>query len=56
MVENGIDTMLVRPDFYLYGAVSESTQVNQLVDDLARDLRLHGVHLGAEPLSSTQAR
>ncbi|WP_394791146.1 bifunctional 3-(3-hydroxy-phenyl)propionate/3-hydroxycinnamic acid hydroxylase [Rhodoferax sp.] len=56
MVENGIDTMLVRPDFYLYGAVSESTEVNQLVDDLARDLRLHGVHLGAEPLRSTQAR
>jgi len=43
MRQHGIDTMLVRPDFYLYGAVAEAGEVNRLVDDLAR----HGVRLAA---------
>ena len=46
MEQHGIDTMLVRPDFYLYGAVSQTSQINALVDDLANDLHRHGVHLG----------
>lgn len=47
MDAHGIDTMLVRPDFYLYGAVPRPADVNALVDDLERDLARHGVHLGA---------
>ncbi|MFT3720684.1 bifunctional 3-(3-hydroxy-phenyl)propionate/3-hydroxycinnamic acid hydroxylase [Pseudorhodoferax sp.] len=47
MQQLGIDTMLVRPDFYLYGAVAHGAQAGQLVDDLAVDLRRHGVQLPA---------
>jgi hypothetical protein len=47
MRQHGIDTMLVRPDFYLYGAVAEAGEVNRLVDDLAADLARHGVRLAA---------
>ena len=47
MQAHGIDTMLVRPDFYLYGAVADATDVGHLVDDLAHDLERHGVHLGS---------
>jgi FAD binding domain len=43
MARHGIDTMLIRPDFYLYGAVAQAGDVNQLVDDLARDLQRHGL-------------
>ena len=46
MARHGIETMLVRPDFYLYGAASEACEVNQLVDDLEADLERHGVGLG----------
>lgn len=49
MEQHGIEAMLVRPDFYLYGAVSKASDINQLVDDLARDLKRHGVTLGAQP-------
>ncbi len=44
---HGIDTMLIRPDFYLYGAVPQAGQVNALVDDLEKDLRHHGVAFDA---------
>lgn len=44
MAQHGIETMLVRPDFYLYGAVSNAAEVNALVDDLAADLVRHGLH------------
>ena len=47
MAQHGIDTMLVRPDFYLYGAVAEAGAVNQLVDDLAADLARHGVQVAS---------
>jgi 2-polyprenyl-6-methoxyphenol hydroxylase-like FAD-dependent oxidoreductase len=47
MAQHGIETMLVRPDFYLYGAVANAGSVNALVDDLAEDLRRHGVTLPA---------
>jgi len=46
MERHGIDTMLVRPDFYLYGAVARAQDVDALVDDLAADLGRHGVVLG----------
>ena len=49
MQQHGIDTMLVRPDFYLYGAVPVAGEVNQLVDELAADLQRHGVSLCIEP-------
>ena len=44
MAQHGITAMLVRPDFYLYGAVAQADDTNALVDDLAADLRHHGVH------------
>lgn len=49
MEQHNIEAMLVRPDFYLYGAVSKASDINQLVEDLARDLKRHGVTLGAQP-------
>ncbi len=47
MQQHGIDTMLVRPDFYLYGVAAREGDVNALIDDLAADLQAHGVHLGS---------
>ncbi len=44
MAQHGIETMLIRPDFYVYGAVSQAGQVNALVDDLEADLVRHGLH------------
>ncbi|WP_029528491.1 bifunctional 3-(3-hydroxy-phenyl)propionate/3-hydroxycinnamic acid hydroxylase MhpA [Polaromonas glacialis] len=49
MEQHGIEAMLVRPDFYLYGAASTASDINQLVDDLAGDLKRHGVTLGTQP-------
>lgn len=43
MTQHGIHTMLIRPDFYLYGAVGTANEVNSLVDDLAVDLERHGL-------------
>jgi len=43
MLEHGIDSMIVRPDFYLYGAEDSTSDLNELVDDLAADLERHGV-------------
>ncbi|MNP77629.1 3-(3-hydroxyphenyl)propionate hydroxylase [compost metagenome] len=34
----GLQAVLVRPDFYLYGAVSDLGELPQLLDALARDL------------------
>lgn len=45
MQERGIDTMVVRPDFYLYGTATEANEVNALLDALAQDLQRHGVAL-----------
>ena len=53
MDQHGIDTMLVRPDFYLYGAVRSASEVNALVDDLATDLQQHGVHLAPDAALAT---
>ena len=46
MARHGIEAMLVRPDFYLYGAASEVSEVNALVEDLQGDLERYGVRLG----------
>ncbi len=43
MERMGIATMLVRPDFHVYGAISEGGDVNELVRDLARDLGRYGI-------------
>ena len=43
MAQHGIVAMLVRPDFYLYGAAKTTNDVGQLVDDLATDLGRHGL-------------
>ena len=48
MEQHGIQTMLVRPDFYVYGAVSLPGDVNALVDDLKTDLERHGLR-GSHP-------
>lgn len=48
MQQHGIDTMLVRPDFYLYGAAATADDVAALVDDLAADLHRHGVRLASQ--------
>ena len=54
MERHGIDTMLVRPDFYLYGAVTVPGDVNRLVDDLEADLKRHGLRTSsAEPQAQT---
>ncbi|MEJ7685715.1 MAG: bifunctional 3-(3-hydroxy-phenyl)propionate/3-hydroxycinnamic acid hydroxylase [Variovorax sp.] len=53
MVQHGIDTMLVRPDFYLYGAAAQPGEVDRLVDDLAADLKRHG--FAASPALVRQA-
>lgn len=45
MCEHGIGSMIVRPDFYLYGAVPDGGDLDALVDDLVADLRRHGVHV-----------
>ena len=46
MARHGITAMLVRPDFYLYGAVSDAGEVDGLVDDLEAALERYGVRLG----------
>jgi hypothetical protein len=38
--EAGLQAVLVRPDFYIYGGVADSSQVPALVDDLRRGLNL----------------
>jgi 2-polyprenyl-6-methoxyphenol hydroxylase-like FAD-dependent oxidoreductase len=43
MAQHDIDTMLIRPDYYLYGAATKANGVNQLVDDLKADLERHGL-------------
>ena len=48
MEQHGFDTMLVRPDFYVYGVAAQASEVNQLVDDLAADLYRHGVSFQSE--------
>ena len=48
MEQHGFDTMLIRPDFYVYGVAAHASEVNQLVDDLAADLYRHGVSLQSE--------
>jgi 2-polyprenyl-6-methoxyphenol hydroxylase-like FAD-dependent oxidoreductase len=60
--QHGVDTLLVRPDFYLYGANAAgaaATEVNALVDDWAADLQRHGVRLAAgtavKPMADTAA-
>jgi hypothetical protein len=48
--QHGVDTVLVRPDFYLYGANAAgavASKVNALVSDWATDLQRHGVRLQA---------
>ncbi len=47
MERMGIVAMLVRPDFHVYGAIAEGGDVNELVDDLARDLARYGVGLAS---------
>lgn len=47
MAQLGITSMLVRPDFYLYGAVAQAADIDQLVADFAADLQRHGVRLQA---------
>jgi 2-polyprenyl-6-methoxyphenol hydroxylase-like FAD-dependent oxidoreductase len=50
MRQLGIDTLLVRPDHYLYGACASGSgpaEVDALIDDWAADLQRHGVRLQA---------
>ena len=43
MAQHGTAAMLVRPDFYLYGAAADAQDVNALVDDLQADLSRNGM-------------
>ena len=45
MEQHGIHTMLVRPDFYVYGAVASADEVADLVDDWMADMHGYGVHI-----------
>ena len=47
MQHHGIEAMLVRPDFYVWGAARSAAGMNALVDDLGADLRRHGIRIGA---------
>ncbi|MFM2405984.1 MAG: hypothetical protein RL223_3864 [Pseudomonadota bacterium] len=44
MAQLGIDAMLVRPDFHLYGAAVRAQETGGLVDALREDLRRHGLN------------
>ena len=55
MQQHGIETMLVRPDFYLYGSAADASDVVALVDDLAADLQRHGVRLQTKPTAQRVA-
>jgi 2-polyprenyl-6-methoxyphenol hydroxylase-like FAD-dependent oxidoreductase len=43
MQHHQVDAMLVRPDFYVWGAARRAEDMNALVDELGADLRRHGV-------------
>lgn len=47
MRQHGIDVMLVRPDFYLYGAAAGAAAADALVRDCLADLARHGVRVDA---------
>ena len=47
MEQHGIAAMLVRPDFYLYGAAADAQDVNALIDDLQSDLERNGLRVTA---------
>ena len=49
MERHGIAAMLIRPDFYLYGAVARAGDVNALIDAFTDDLQRHGVKIAAAP-------
>ena len=51
MAQHGVQALLVRPDFYLYGAAVDASDVNGLVDALAADLRPYGVNVAADMTS-----
>ncbi len=54
MDAHGIDTMIVRPDFYLYGAVPHADQAGALIRDLDGDLERFGVrsHAAVEAMTA----
>ena len=47
---NGVQVVLVRPDFYAYGAVADVTQVGDLIDHLAVDLAVDMDQSHAQPV------
>jgi len=49
MAANGWAAMIVRPDFYIYGAVAELGALNRLAEDLLADLVCAGIRLTTEP-------
>jgi len=53
MEQHGIEAMLVRPDFYLYGAAADAAETALLIDDFSVDLARHGVRL--EPAACEKA-
>ena len=45
MEKQGWDTMIVRPDFYVYGGACGTSESNALIEDLLSDLANAGVTL-----------
>ena len=52
----GWDTMIVRPDFYIYGGANGDADRSALVEELLEDLTGAGVHLSAASPFETTAR
>ncbi|MBL0371903.1 bifunctional 3-(3-hydroxy-phenyl)propionate/3-hydroxycinnamic acid hydroxylase [Rhizobium sp. KVB221] len=44
MKERGLDAMLVRPDFYLFGGAAGASRVNAMLMEFDRQAQAHGFH------------
>ncbi|MOA40120.1 hypothetical protein D3C78_1619580 [compost metagenome] len=47
MSDAGLQAVLVRPDFYIYGGIGQASELPQLLDALRRDLDAQAPQGGA---------